>query len=689
MQRQQKSGRKRPTRTKITPQMEESDCGAACLGAILSRHGRHIDSHVLRELSGTGRDGISAATILHTAQRFGLATRAVRIVAAPGDHQSLAKKLTALSYPAITLVDGGHFVVLEGVGKDARVRVNDPARGRHALDFAEFQQRSNGIVLMFEPGSGFEPGGVRRSLRHQVADWFSSCHRRVTAAALALGLIQGLVVVCAVQARKPGMAAGAVAAALLALFLHLLYARLQEGISRELTHRVVNRLAGLPAEFFARRLPSALVTRVRLVDAVAVQLTRRLVPAAVAAVTAAVVLTGTAVTVSPWIAGLFAGSLVAGLLVSRMADRAARDEHRVVAGQFARDAIIGSAFDAPDTLAAEGGGKSLLRALERVQQALLAPQHALYARAQSGLRRVASYDTALSLGVWLVVVWVAARHPGSRDHVTAVLLAAAFLTLQQGVLLRAYVEFKGLRPMLAVLDDILRAPSSPRPGRAEPASSGLPPARVGRIRLRDVSFRYTPAQPVVVQGAALTVGRGETVHVIGTSGSGKSTLARLLTGIVAPSSGTVELDVAQAAYVARSSAFFAGTVADNIALWDPRVSAEDVEDALATVGLLEAVAKRGGPRTALVTADGMNFSGGQRQALALARALARRPDVLVADNATSAMDGDQERRVLSALRERGLTTVCMRADAHLADLADAVYVLEEGRLTPWKAPASL
>nr|BAE46917.1 goadsporin biosynthetic protein [Streptomyces sp. TP-A0584] len=543
-------------------------------------------------------------------------------------------------------------------------------------------------MLLFEPSSDFEPGGVHRSLRHQAADWFSPRRRWAVVIAVALGLFQGLVVIRAIGARGLGMVTSAAVAGLISVCLQLLYARLQEGMSEHLTHRVIEKLAELPAEFFARRRPMALVARVGLVDVVAAQFARRLVPAAVAVVTASVVLTGTVLTVSPWIAALALGSFVGSLFVARMADHAARDEHAVVASQLARDGIIGAALSAPETLAAENGGGDLLRALERTQKSHIASQRTLYMKVQSGLRRVASYDTALNLSVWFMVVWAAAPHPESRDHAMAVLLAGAFLAMQQGVLLRAYVEVKGLRPKLAVLDDILGTPSCSRLQPTGTASCHLPEqagraARMGQLKLQDVSFRYTPTQAAVVRQATLTVRCGEMVHIIGSSGSGKSTLARLLAGILAPSSGAADLDVRRLAYVAQSSSFFfAGTIADNIALGSPLVSSKDIEDALKPVGLTDAVAKREGPHGARVTTDGTNFSGGQRQALALARALARRPDALIVDCATSAMDSAQERHILTMLRGLGLTTVCLRSDDRLAELADAVYVLEEGGLTP-------
>ncbi|OIJ99071.1 hypothetical protein BIV23_29050 [Streptomyces monashensis] len=538
-------------------------------------------------------------------------------------------------------------------------------------------------MLLFEPGSEFDPSGARRSLRHQMADLFTSSGRMAVAVALVLGVLQGLVAVLAVHARELRLIVVAAAAAFLALCLHLLYARLKDGICRNLTHRVLGQLAKLPSEFFARRRSTALVARVQLVDAVALQLVHRLVAAAVAAVTIAVVLIGTALAASWWIAALFAGQVISGLMVARIADRSVRDEHPVVAGQLVRDGLLSSALAASDTLAAEGGSRDLISALESSQRQLLSLQRVLYDRVHKSLRRVAAFDMALSLGIWLVVLYVVSHLPGSLGQVMPLVPAAALLALQQGVLTRTYVEVKNLRPKLAVLDDILRSPTTSRFVTGE-LGPGLPEQQ---IRLHNVSFGYTAAQPVVVRQANLTVCPGKMVHIVGASGSGKSTLARLLVGVLPPSSGTVETDVRQLAYVAQASAIFPGSVADNVALWDPSISAEDIEDALGAVGLREAVAKRGGPWDARVAADGTNFSGGQRQSLALARALARCPKVLVVDNATSAMDRDQERNVLNALRERGVTTVWLRADARLGELADAVYVLEGGRLTPWNTPA--
>ena len=150
--------RTRPVRTRHVRQAEEADCGAACLAAVLSWHGRHVPLPELRAVCGGGRDGLTAATLVRAAGHYGLKGGGKR-VRFTGDDTADTRALRGLPAPAILFVDGNHFVVLDEVTETGEVRLNDPATGRRRLDMAEFRTAFSGIALVFAPASGFRPGG--------------------------------------------------------------------------------------------------------------------------------------------------------------------------------------------------------------------------------------------------------------------------------------------------------------------------------------------------------------------------------------------------------------------------------------------------------------------------------------------------------------------------------------------------
>ncbi len=156
--------------------------------------------------------------------------------------------------------------------------------------------------------------------------------------------------------------------------------------------------------------------------------------------------------------------------------------------------------------------------------------------------------------------------------------------------------------------------------------------------------------------------------LVGGSGSGKSTVSRLISGLYAPWEGTIRIDgqrlediprgalAASVSFVDQDVFLFEGTVRDNVALWDPSIPDEAVVAAL-DAALYDVVTRRPGGIHSRVEQDGRNFSGGQRQRLEIARALVRRPSILVLDEVTSALDAETEQTVIDNLRKRGCACV--------------------------------
>jgi ATP-binding cassette, subfamily B, bacterial len=212
------------------------------------------------------------------------------------------------------------------------------------------------------------------------------------------------------------------------------------------------------------------------------------------------------------------------------------------------------------------------------------------------------------------------------------------------------------------------------------------------LRVDDVSFAYVDDQDVL-HGLTLDVAPGRTVAVVGPTGSGKSTLAGVLIRLVDPSTGAVLIDgtdvrrlargaVAGAAALVFQQAFvFEDSVRENVTLGMPTPD-DEVWAALRVAQADRFVAALPGGLDSMVGERGATLSGGQRERLALARAIVRRPRLLVLDDATSAVDPEVERRILLGLRAADLTTTVVVVAYRRATiaLADEVVYVEHGRI---------
>ena len=248
---------------------------------------------------------------------------------------------------------------------------------------------------------------------------------------------------------------------------------------------------------------------------------------------------------------------------------------------------------------------------------------------------------------------------------------------------------------------------------AVPADTPAPATRKceqGRaaVRVDTVSFGYTPNRPVLHE-VSLTVHRGELVAVVGRTGAGKSSLLALLAGLHTPWTGRIELaghppqaldDTQRASvlgFVPQHVTLFSGTVLDNLTLGDTSIPAEQAQSAAAIAGAdLFITALPGGYHTLLSDAGrggGVQLSAGQRQLLALARALTARPAVLLLDEATATIDSASDAAFRAALHEHllpsGTAVLTIAHRLATARDADRVLVMADGRIIEEGTPAEL
>lgn len=213
------------------------------------------------------------------------------------------------------------------------------------------------------------------------------------------------------------------------------------------------------------------------------------------------------------------------------------------------------------------------------------------------------------------------------------------------------------------------------------------------IELRDVSLRYGDTS--VLTGTNLVIPAGKITTLVGVSGAGKTSIADLVLGLARPDGGEVVIDSqplnqidlarwrAQVGYVPQEISLVADTVAGNISLGDPDIDEQAIQAALEAAGAAAFVAELPEGTDTMLFERGARLSGGQRQRIAFARALARRPTLLILDEATTALDPTSEAAICDTVRRlRGAMTILAISHQNaLVDLADQVVRVEGGVAT--------
>jgi ATP-binding cassette subfamily B multidrug efflux pump len=216
----------------------------------------------------------------------------------------------------------------------------------------------------------------------------------------------------------------------------------------------------------------------------------------------------------------------------------------------------------------------------------------------------------------------------------------------------------------------------------------------GEIEFRDLTFRYSESRDPVLENIKLRIAPGQTVAFVGAVGSGKSTMMNLVTRLLDAKPGQLLIDGrpireiplsvlrSSIGYVPQETFLFSETVAENIAFGIENATADEIERSATEAGIAEDIKEFPEGFATLVGERGITLSGGQKQRTAIARALIRRPRILILDDALSSVDTYTEEKILGHLRRimRGRTSLIVSHRVSTVKDADLIVVLEDGRI---------
>ena len=298
--------------------------------------------------------------------------------------------------------------------------------------------------------------------------------------------------------------------------------------------------------------------------------------------------------------------------------------------------------------------------------------------------------------VTVLIVWAGAH--GVSDGVMQVGDMMAFIsyTMQIVMAFMILTMVSVMLPRAEVaaerVDEVLNTQSSIK----EPAHPQLPAADAprGRLEFRNVSFQYPDAREDVIGGVDFIVEGGQMLGIIGSTGSGKSTLVQLIPRLYDVTGGKVLLDGVdvrdlplselrrRVGYIPQQGMLFSGTVESNLKFAGDFVSDDDMRRAAQTAQAADFIEERDGGFGSEISQGGNNVSGGQRQRLSIARALAKRPEVIVFDDSFSALDYKTDALLREALAQNEKDAALVVVAQRIATImrADQIIVLDEGRV---------
>lgn len=468
-------------------------------------------------------------------------------------------------------------------------------------------------------------------------------------------------------------------------------------------HRLGDHVAGLPVGWFTPQNTARLGHVVTQGMMAVAQLPAHVFTPVIAGVVTPVILVA-ALFVLHWPLGLIASvtlPLLAGVLAltARLSQRAddafqrrfADASQRVI--EFAQAQSVLRAFNG------EGGGTRLLE--QAVEQQRQSGARLIWLSAGSAVLNTWAVQAVFAALLVAAALWLNEHLGGdlAASGITAVIVALLLVSRFIDSLLEVagYGEvLRGARGQLDAIRELFEVKPLP-----EPEAPQAP--RDASVELREVHFRYTADEPDVLRGVSLRVAPGSMTALIGESGSGKTTLARLIARFFDASRGSVlvggvdvkQMSSAQLAgqisQIFQDNYLFTGSIAENIRIGRPDASDTDIMAAARLAGVDEIIERLPQGLDTPVGEGGARLSGGELQRIAIARALIKDAPILLVDEATAALDAENQAVIAEALaRLRGRCTLVVIAhQLSTVAMADQIVVLENGQIVEQGTPAQL
>ncbi len=683
-------------------QMENVECGAAALAIILEYHGKIVPLEELRVACGVSRDGSKAINVVKAAERFGMVAK--------GRKFGNIENLYDLDLPIILFWNQNHFLVLAGF-KNGKVMLSDPAQGPRTVSLEEFDLAYSGVILTFEPGPDFAADGAKRSRTNALRK-----RLRGSFWAMAFALICGLFLVVPglitpaftrvfideyLVADRSAIVIPLILGMVLTAFITMALRWLQEHYLLKLEMRLANtssshffeHILRLPMMYFGQRFAGEIGSRVMINEKVSKMITGRLATTTIdclMVVFYGVLMFFYDVELTLLVILLSMCNIVALKLATRLRVDASR---RLAVDRGKLEGTSAGGLNMIETLKATGGEADFFSRWAGYQAKTLRSEQ----RLQLSGDLVSVVPVLVNALITATVLFVGGYKAMSGELTVGLLVAYQSLT---GFFTKPLTNLVGfgsavqeLEADMNRLDDVLRYEKDPVfEGPLEQSASDRRLKLNGRVELRDVTFGYSPLAKPLIQNFSLSIEPGQRVAMIGASGSGKSTIARLVAGLYEPESGEILFDglprreiprrlfTNSVSVVDQEIFLFAGSIRDNVAMWDRSLSLQQLEAACRDAAISDVIREREGKYLGPVLENGGNFSGGQRQRLEIARALAREPSVLILDEATSALDPTTEEQIDEHLKRRGCTCIVIAHRLSTFRDCDHIVLLQGGKI---------
>ncbi len=678
-------------------QIEAAECGAASLCMILGYYGRYIDLTVMRHDCHISRDGSRLSYVMAAARKHGMNPTAYR-----SDPNLTGRKL-----PAIAFWNYAHFLVVEEI-TDKWVYMTDPAYGRRKVTKEEFARGFSGVVLELECTDKFEKCGkpydpvapMAKLLRSNVGVLVYLSF--LTTMINIVGLILPAFTTLFVDYYLPYLSNAQVGnyfiafTAVIVMQALLLFIRKHVNIrfrriqSAGMTGNIVSKLLKLPVSYFGTRSHSTIDSHLNDINSFTDFVAARFVPLMLdllfSLIYIALLFTYSVKVAVPTLLliAFLVGMIVLLLKMSKTAVILASNMASEFYGSVVQNVRL---YDTVKSVAMEDESfLDMMRKYSSWQSAVLTSKKIV------AVVQAIPIAVPLLIQVFIITMGSVCVINGemSIGDVLACQTIAMSVFAPIVMTISEFSSLQGQQVKIKAMEDI----ENEAPDISLQRGEGAEEIRLdGEIELKNVSFGYNTAIPPILKNISFHVPAGGSMAFVGSSGSGKSSVLKVIEGLYVPQEGEIlfsgadQNDISRTAFadsvavVSQTPYVFNGTVRENITLFDRRIDMHTITEAAKAACVFDAVESHSGGFNAVMSPNESSFSGGEVQRIMIARALVRKPSILIMDEATSALDTIVEEQIMKNIRGMGITLLIVAHRLSAIRDCDEIIVLKNGEIT--------
>lgn len=686
------------------------DCGPTCLRMVAKFHGKSYSLPFLREKCYIDRAGVSLKGISEAAELIGLRTMAVKVPLYDPNKDDAV--LSNAPLPCIVHWNQNHFVVVYKITKN-KVFIADPASGKHTLSHTEFNNSyisdgDKGVALLIETTPEF----YKTEFDDESKRGFSFLFRYLTPhhklmVQLVIGLFLGMIfqlifpfltqslVDVGIDTRDLNFVYIVLAGQLMLFFGQTVVRFIQSWILLHISVRInvslisdfLIKLMKLPLGFFDAKNTGDLLQRIgdhKRIESFLTQSTLSVLLSVLNLFVFGIVL-------AYYSLQIFTIFLISSVLYVLWIFVFLKKRKEIDYKAFQQMS------DNQDSLIEiiQGMPEIKLQGSQLKRRWKWAGIQAKLFRVQMKSLTISQYQDAGALSINqlkdIIITFIAARSVIEGSLTLGMMLAIQYIIGQLNGPLQQLIGFvRSAQDASISLERLSEIHNNKNEESGDVSKFNEIPD--GDIIIENLSFSYTPISDEVLKNVSLTIPRGKTTAIVGTSGSGKTTLIKLLLGFYEPTKGRISISNtplnqiyqkvwrAQCGVVMQDGFIFSDTIANNIAESDDNTNLTKVMSAATTANIFEFVQSLPLGFNTMIGAKGNGISQGQKQRLFIARAVYKDPDFLFFDEATNALDANNEKIIMNNLNTffEGRTAIVVAHRLSTVKHADQIIVLENG-----------